>query len=171
MIRPRGWYAPDEFGSMHAWQREEIVRLAFEGIDDARIAFDFSDLNRSFTPPAELHEQLLASGISPIIVVGSGYVLNGDCGSSDIQGKWKDGKRLWNVARFRVVTRQDECRPEDLPPRHDGPVLVCPLDASSTSVREAYADGNVEEAERQLQPQVAAYIARHGPFRQIEPSI
>jgi len=171
LIRPRGSYCAGEFASMRPNQREEMVRIAFEGIDDARIAFDFSDLGRPFMPPAELHAQLVASGISPIIVVGSGYVLNGECGSSDIQGKWKDGRRLWETARFRIVCRGDECRPEDLPPHNDGPVLVCPVDASSSLVREAYADGNVEEAERQLDDRVAAYVATHGPFRQIKPSI
>lgn len=170
-IRPRGTYVSGEFSETTPAQREEMIRAAFCDVDPRRVSFDFTDLDRPFTHPCVLYDQLLASGIEPVIVVGSGYVLNGEIGGSDIQGKWKDGKRLWNEAAFRVVSREDECRLEDLPPNTDGFVLECPIAASATIVRENYLDGNVAAAERQLQPRVAAYVRRHGLFRQIEQSI
>ena len=171
LIRPRGKYLAGEFSELSCAHREELVRLAFDDVDPRRVSFDFADLDRAFLHPCIFHEELARTGFDPVIVVGSGYVLNGEIGGSDIQGKWKDGVRLWNEAAFRVVSREDECRLEDLPPNTDGFVLECPIAASATIVRENYLDGNVAAAERQLQPKVAAYIRQHGLFRQIEPSI
>lgn len=170
-IRPRGSYFAGEFSETTPAQRKEMIRAAFGDIDPRRVSFDFADLDRPFTHPCALYDQLAASGIDPVIVVGSGYVLNGEIGSSDIQNKWKDGRRLWNEAAFRVVSREDECRLEDLPPNVDGFVLECPIAASATAVRENLFDGKFAAAEHQLQPQVAAYIRAHGLFRQIEASI
>lgn len=171
LIRPRGRYVDREFSGATPFQREEMIRVAFDDIDPRRTSFDLTDLDRPFMHPCHLHAQLVASGIDPVIVVGSGYVLNGEIGSSDIQNKWKDGRRLWDDARFRVVSREDECRTDDLPPNVDGFVLECPIAASATTVRENFLDGNVAAAERQLQPRVSAYIRQHGLFRQIEPSV
>ncbi len=171
LVRPRGRYVADEFSAIRADQREALIRLAFGDINPKRVSYDFTDLDQPFTHPCDLYDRLIRSGLDPVIVIGSGYVLNGEIGSSDILGKWKDGKRLWNEAPFRVVSREDECRLEDLPPNTDGFVLECPIIASATTVRENYADGNVEAAEHQLPSQVAAYIREQSLFRQIDLSI
>ncbi len=171
IVRPRGMRKDGEFDPLTAAHRAELVRIAFEGIDDSRVMLDFSDIGRPLTPAIDLFDEFGAGGLSPVFVVGSGLILNGEVGSSDIQDKWKQGRRLWNEAPFRVVARDDECSVGDLPPHNDGPVIACRISASATLVREAYADGNVAAAERQLPPRVAAYIRTQRLFRQIDSSI
>jgi len=168
IVRPRGTRKDGEFDPLSDEHRAEMVRIAFARIADGRVMLDFSDIGRPLTPAIDLFEELGSKGIQSVFVVGTGLILNGEIGSSDIQDKWKQGRRLWDTAPFRVVARDDECSVGDLPPLNDGPVITCKISASATLVREAYADGNVEAAERQLTPQVAAYIRQHGLFRQIE---
>ena len=168
LVRPRGRYRDDELTCVTPAQREEMIRLALGSIDPRRVTIDLSDIDRPFMPMSDLYASLVGSGFDPVIIVGSGYVLNGDVGSSDIQNKWKDGRRLWEEACFRVVSRMDGCAVENYPPNTDGFVLECPIDASATRVREKYADGETAEAEHLLSPNIAAYVRRHNLFRQAD---
>jgi len=142
--------------------RAEMTDMTFRGLRKVRV--DLDDLEKSvFTRTIDLLERYKEEG-EVWIVVGADLVQGGGEGKSVIQQEWKDGKRLWETARFVVIPRQGyEIDKSDLPLRHQLFGLV--FNGSSTEIRNKAF--NHQSLTGFVVPEVESYIERWGLYRGI----
>ncbi len=140
--------------------RAAMADLAFEGLPGVEV--DLFDLEQEhFTRSHELDRHYAHRG-QIWHVVGVDLTKGGASGQSDIQRYWEHGERLWNTARFAVLTRPGHAfNPADLPPHHE--LLELDLPGSSSAIREALARD--EDVSHMVSPRPLAYIQRYGLYR------
>lgn len=142
-----------------------IFRAALADItfgDIRRVTVDLSDLERdSFSRNCDLQKRFEPEG-EVWHVIGADLITGGAKGRSPIQRSWKDGRKLWQTARFAVFTRPGcALDPADLPPLHE--LIECDAPGSSTDVRSRL--GRSEPISEMVTPRALAYIERYGLYR------
>lgn len=142
-----------------------IFRAALADItfgDLKRVTVDLSDLERdSFTRTCDLEARFASDG-ELWHVIGADLITGGGKGRSPIQRTWKNGRKLWQSARFAVFTRPGcALDPADLPPQHR--LIEVEVPGSSTDVRARL--GRSESIAEMVTPRALAYIERYGLYR------
>lgn len=140
--------------------RAALADITFGGI--ARVAVDLSDLERdSFTRNCDLQARFEKQG-SVWHVVGTDLIEGGRNGKAVIQRSWKNGRKLWETAKFAVLTRPGHAFNEaDLPPTHD--LIEIDAPGSSTEVRARL--GRSDCVTELVTPRALEYINRYGLYR------
>lgn len=156
---PRTTRIPDS-RSIH---RATMADLNFRGLSNVTVDLDDLEDNR-FTPPFELALRYRQDGEEVWHIVASEWIRGGGNGQSTIHSEWSHGAELWKTAGFVILREKHEPLSEaDLPPKHL--VMTHPAYLPSSTVRMLLAQGEVVDG--QLHPQVAAYVNRHGLFRDV----
>jgi len=145
--------------------RAALADMAFEGLP--KVEVDLFDLEQDrFTRSHELDRRYAPRG-EVWHVVGVDLTKGGARGEAEIQRFWEHGERLWNTARFVVLSRPGHAfDPADLPPHHE--LLELDIPGSSSAIRELLARG--DSVEGLVAPRPLAYIQRYGLFRAPNPS-
>lgn len=140
--------------------RAAMTGLTFGGMDGVEV--DLFDLEQDrFTRSHELDARYAPKG-EIWHVVGVDLIKGGAAGQSEIQRFWEHGERLWNTARFAVLTRPGHAFSKaDLPPNHE--VIEAHFPGSSSEIRERLERG--ESVEDLVLPRPLAYIQRYGLYR------
>jgi NAD kinase len=156
---PRKSRIPDS----RAIHRATMCDLNFHGL--ANVSVELDDLEDNvYTPAIELAARFAKPGDDVWHVVASEWIRGGGAEDSTIHREWRDGTELWKKHGFVVLAERGEPLDEaDLPPRHT--VLTHPPHMPSGIVRLMLSQ--CENVEEQLEPMVAAYVARHGLFRDV----
>ncbi|KKU07467.1 MAG: inorganic polyphosphate/ATP-NAD kinase [Candidatus Uhrbacteria bacterium GW2011_GWE2_45_35] len=145
--------------------RAAMCDLAFG--EFANVEVDLSDLERAhFTPNDEIQEMLEARypGAEIWHIVGADIVTGGATGNSYIHRVWTKGSRLWNEFNFGIFPRDGSpLNPNDLPPRSE--ILPATHSVSSSAVREALANGELELVRAFTSPAVFNFVMRHGLYQ------
>ncbi len=151
--------------SVPAIFRAALADLTFGGIP--RVVVDLFDLeNNEFSRNFDLQARYESEG-EVWHVVGTDLIEGGSRGKSAIQQHWKQGRNLWQKARFAVMTRPGfTLNKADLPPHHQLIEIAAP--GSSTEVREKLGRGS--SASSLVTPRALAYIERYGLYRAPIPS-
>lgn len=142
--------------------RAAMVDLAFGRMKNVRV--DLFDLEHNeYTRTIDLDRHYRGEG-EVWHAIGADLVQEGSRGCSVIQQEWKEGKRLWDTARFAVVQRRGyPWRTNDLPPQTR--VIPLNLPGSSTEIRELLF--NRKSISRLVSTSVSEYIFRHGLYNGI----
>ncbi len=145
--------------------RAALADMAFEGLP--KVEVDLFDLEQDrFTRSHELEQRYAPRG-EVWHVVGVDLIKGGARNEAEIQRSWEHGPRLWNTARFVVVTRPGHVfDAADLPPHHELVELSIP--GSSSEIRDRLAHG--KSVDHLVTPRPLAYIQRYGLFRAPNPS-
>ena len=145
--------------------RAALTDITFGGL--RRVIVDLFDLeNNEFARNCDLQARFEASG-EVWHVVGTDLVAGGARGKSAIQQTWKNGRKLWQSARFAVFTRPGfPVSKTDLPPHHE--LIEFSTPGSSTGVRERIGRG--ESVSSLVTPRALEYIERYGLYRAPIPS-
>jgi nicotinate (nicotinamide) nucleotide adenylyltransferase len=140
--------------------RAVMADLNFRRLSKVRV--DLFDLEQStFTRTVELDELYRDSG-EVWHVVGADLVQGGGQGHAPIQREWARGAEIWTTLKFVVVRRPGlPLAPADLPP-HSQVLEIEQLGAASEIRAQVFHRQDVETL---LEPDVAAYIERHGLYR------
>ena len=157
--RPRVSPIPDS----RPISRATMTDLNFRGIP--RVEVDLTDLEANrFAPPAELFDRYHTPDVEVWHVVATEWVRGGATKDSIIHREWDRGSLEWSRAGFVVLREAGEPFDlEDLPPR--GLVIDYPPHYNGNTIRSMISQ--CEPADGHLHPPVAAYIARHGLFRDV----
>ena len=157
---------PGEIPDSRAIHRATMADLNFRGLKKCIV--DLTDLERQeFTPPVALAERYVVANSEVWHVVSTDWIRDGATGQSVIQKEWDRGTEEWMRSGFVVLREHGEpLEVADLPPRH---VLL---------EHTAHMPGNTirmmltqwEPVDDYLHPPVAAYIQRHGLFRDVPQS-
>lgn len=140
--------------------RAALADITFGGL--RRVAVDLFDLeNNTFTRNCDLQTRYEPRG-EVWHVVGADLIAGGAKGRSPIQRTWKNGRKLWQGARFAVFTRPGcTLDPADLPPHHE--LITIDAPGSSTDVRTRL--GRSEPVGTMVTPRAHACIERYGLYR------
>jgi NAD+ kinase len=160
--RPKPAAVPDS----QPVHRATMSDLHFRGLEDRGLTVDLSDLeDNCHSPPACLTDRYLAEGVEFWHVVSVDWIRDGAAKKSTIHVEWERGAQQWDSVGFIVLRERGEpIEPADLPPKHI--VLEHDPYVPSQSVRMMLNQGEAAAAEH-LQPSVAAYIRRHGLYRDV----
>ena len=144
--------------------RAAMAGMAFAGLPGVEV--DLFDLEQDrFTRSHELDTRFAPKG-EIWHVVGVDLTKGGATGEAEIQRTWEHGSRLWNNARFAVLTRPGHVfDPADLPPNHE--LIELDIPGSSTEIRDRLARG--KPVDDLVSPRPLAYIQRYGLYRAPNP--
>ncbi len=146
--------------------RATLSDLHFRGLEERGLTVDLSDLeDNCHSPPACLTDRYEAEGVEFWHVISADWIRGGAHGRSMIHTEWERGAEQWKAVGFIVLRERGEpLDPADLPPKN----VVIEHDpyVPSQTVRMMLNQGETA-ANIHLQPNVAAYIRRHGLYRDV----
>lgn len=146
--------------------RAVMADLNFRRMPTVRVELSDLEGNR-FTPNHEFDQHFGGPGVEVSHVVPASAVRDGREGRAKVQTDWVLGADLWRSTHFTILREPGEpLNPEDLPPHHL--VVEVPPHVNSEAIRGVLFDGR--SADPFLEPEVAAYLGRHGLFRQTPPA-
>lgn len=146
--------------------RAVMADLNFRRLPAVHVELADLEGNR-FTPNHEFDALFGGPGIVVSHVIPASAARDGRAGRAKVQTDWVRGPELWRSAHFTVLREPGEpLDPGDLPPQCL--TVEVPPHVNSEAIRGVLFDGL--SADPFLEPDVAAYLARHGLFRQTPPS-
>lgn len=158
------WQKTGLAGPAPATVRQEMARALLEDLatGDHRGRFDVDDreirrggVTYTVDTLEELHEQ--SPGVSLHLIVGQDT-------ASRIVSTWREPRRIFELARIVVVSRDSGVlRTNDLP-SDSMYVEMSPVDLSSSAVRELVRQGR--DVSRETSPGVQRIIEAHGLYRE-----
>lgn len=142
-----------------AVHRAAMLEMELSQIDDERLRWDLSDLERDeFIRTWDLDKLYQRPGRQVWHVIGTDLIEGGARNASEMQTSWYRGEELFQHGFFLVLNRPGVAfNSADLPPKRE--VLESPMEGSSSEIRRrAFMREDVSDL---VGARTAAYIRRH----------